>query len=197
MKINKKSYEDILIKAAKAFVLAAYPKVPVETGMSRGSFLKLARKLKISIPIVPKRHKTVTKRYKTKTGTIEKQYVVNVAKKRYYFSDGRSIPKNKESGSRLSDYEIVANSKRIRFMFQTKVFQYNLLDTNTTGLPQGYLPWQSFKAGKEAFDAVLDEFIPPDLEKYITQTRISVGFGARGVVSTELPKRTQKTRYGN
>ena len=68
MKINKKSYEDILIKAAKAFVLAAYPKVPVETGMSRGSFLKLARKLKITIPIVPKRHKIVTKKYETKTG---------------------------------------------------------------------------------------------------------------------------------
>lgn len=196
MRVHKQVYNALLIEAAKAFVLAAYPLVPVETGMSRGSYLKLAKLLNINIPIIPKRHKIINKRYKTKKGIVTKREVVDISKKRYYLSRGRSIPKNKYSGAKLTKHELIANSARIRFLFHTKVLQYNILDTQTNKTPTGHVPWQSFKAGYEAFNKVLDNFQPPDLDKFVTHTRLSVGVGSRGVISTQLPARKQKTRYG-
>lgn len=189
MRQHKKSIEEQLIKAAKAFVINAYPEVPVETGMARGSFLKLAKKLNISIPIVPKRYKTVMKKYETKKGTRITYRMIDISKKRYYMGKGkRSLPKNQYSGSKLATFELLTNTKRIKFMFQTKVFHYNLLDE---------MQWQSFRTGLTAFNKVMDEYKPVDINKFVTYTELSIGYGNRGIRQRTLPSKTQKTRYGN
>lgn len=189
MKAHKKSIEDQLIKAARAFVLAAYPHVPVETGMSRGSFLKLAKKVGVSVPIVPKKYVTVTKTYKTKSGIKTSHRTIDISKKRYFMGVGRpTLPKNKHTGSKLSTYEMITNTKRIRFMFQTKVYQYNLLDEPL---------WQSFRIGMKAFHEVMDNYKPIDVNKFVTITEISIGLGNRGVRQRTLPSKSQKTRYAN
>lgn len=50
--------QNILREAAKVYVLNAYKYIKVDTGMSRGALVPLARALNIDIPITPKSKKT-------------------------------------------------------------------------------------------------------------------------------------------
>lgn len=117
-----------LIHAAREFVRSAVPRVPVWSGMARGSFLHLGRLVGASVPISPK-----------ETG-------------KTYFHRGVRLPKTPESGARLA----TAPDRALRqegqdtfiFEFFTDVFHYNL--NEIFGSVSRTSPWLSFRHGHNA-----------------------------------------------
>lgn len=139
----------------KAFVMAAVPLVPVDTGMSRGSFRNLGRLLVMSIPISPKSFG-----------------------KTYYAPDGKRLPKTPQSGASLSTPTtdiLKQDGTKITFNFQSDVFHYNLNEFFGMRSNNG-VPWGSFTAGRSAFmDYIKQSSVFPDLKKYIFKTTITIG----------------------
>lgn len=143
-------------QAARAFIRAAIPRVPVQTGMARGSFLNVGRFLRVAVPITPTRFN-----------------------QRYYPPGGGSIPKTPESGAALStrpESMIKRQGNRVTFTFQTGVFHYTLEDA--IGVRSG--PWGSFAAGRAAFTARIRNLRTrlPKIGAFVTRTSITFGRGS-------------------
>lgn len=144
-------------QAARAFIRAALPLVPTDSGMARGSFLNVGQALRVAVPIQP-----------TRTGL------------RYYPpGGGPSIPKTPESGAALSTPpdQIISNvNGRVTFQFNTRVFHYTLEDV--IGVRSG--PWNSFAAGQRAFVERMRNLRRrlPHVGAYTTRTSITFGRGA-------------------
>jgi hypothetical protein len=153
LKFNKEAYSkaldevlDIQIRqAARAWLRAVYPLVPVWTGESRGSLIPLGQYLRIAIPIVR-----------------------NPSADRHGYSwrnEAHGIPKGHFNFEHLKTL--------VRFSFSTDVKQYIINEESNPNPPIHLIhsaPWKSFEAGREAFFAYLRENLSkklPQLKKYV------------------------------
>lgn len=168
-------------QAARAFVRAAILKIPVETGMARGSFKDIGRFLNVQIPINP-----------TRSG------------KYYPPNGGAPIPKTPEAGAALSTPpdQIIKwdDANRIAFEFESQVFHYTLQEffrpiNSATGQPVGSptAPWQSMIAGRVAFRNEMRSLRKrlPKIKSFMTRTSITFGNGGY-IVSKKVRLRQQE-----
>lgn len=133
-------------QAARAWLRAVIPRVPVYTGMARGSLVPLARFLKIAIPIRPAAN---AKKRKPLAG--------------YSLNDGISQGAFSFDDNQNGVYT---------FSFDTKVLHFYLNDTfDTKGAGMVNLihdtPWDAIKAGDAAFRAYIDKVLPQRLPKLV------------------------------
>ncbi len=144
----------IFYEAAALFLRAAVPKIPVYTGMSRGSLVPLANFLKskgvktsISIPISPSKDRLA----------------------KYLILKGQ----NEQAGKARSDFSFEDVGGRFKFVFNASVEHYKFNDRQASRLPGvTSAPWHSFDAGAEA----ANEYIAKNLK---TIPRIKVqGFNS-------------------
>lgn len=146
-----------VIKAARAFVRVAASRIPVDTGMARGSFLNIGRFLNEFVTINPK----------------------SFNKKYYGPRGGTAIPKTPESGAALTtspDQMIQISGNRVTFQIESRVFHLTLEDEIGVRSPRA--PWESFRRGREAFMEVMRQFRAPNLKSFVTKTTISYGRGS-------------------
>lgn len=140
--------------AARAFVRAAIPKVPVDTGMARGTFLNVGRLLNVTIPI---NIKSVGKLYNNR---------------------GQILPKQPESGAALAikaDRALRFQGDTFIFEFNQDVFHYNLNEFFGGHAPTA--PWRSYVVGQEAYNrSFASNFIKefPQIQDYITKETVSM-----------------------
>ncbi len=139
-------------QAARAFLRAAIPLVPVQTGMARGSFLNIAKFLNVQLVINP-----------TKFG-------------QKYYAGGTPIAKTKQTGASLTTFSIPGrkSKKKLEFRFNSKVFHYGLEDTLGVRSPSS--PWNSMKIGMIAFNEVMSKLTKrsdyPKVADFISTTTI-------------------------
>ena len=159
-------------KGIRAFIVAAIPKVPVDTGMARGSFLNIGRLVGMSIPIHP-----------ISDGKV------------YYGPNGLRLPKTPQSGASLStssDEALQFKGNKFVFSFQSKVWHYNLNEFFGLKSNNGF-PWGSFAAGREAFmKAMQTGSLFPDIHEYLLKSTITVGRGGGIERSSKIRLRKQK-----
>lgn len=155
-------------EAARAFVRAAMPRVPVQTGMARGSFLNIGRALKVAIPIKPNPYR---KRVR-KNGSTYMQKI------KWYYPPDKSgrMSKTPESGAKLSsDVPFFAwqNSGKYVFNFQSAVNHFNLNDHYH--IASG--PWHALEAGKDAYIAEMAKIrnTLPKISAFMLETNITHG----------------------
>lgn len=173
-KIDGKGYTDYVRQqielnvrqAAREFIRAAIPRVPVLSGMARGSFLHLGRALRVAIPINPSQRNGI-----------------------YYGPNGERLPKTPESGARLSTSPENAFKNRgnnIQFEFNTRVFHYTLEDI--FGVRSPTAPWRSFQAGQEAFILEMQHLTKrlQSIRSFVTMTTVTFGKGS-GITRSEEP----------
>jgi hypothetical protein len=156
-------------KAARAFVRAAVPLIPVQTGMARGSFLNIGLFLNVAVPINPTQFN-----------------------KFYYPPEGGRLPKNAAIGANLTtaprDMIKITSENRITFEIQSRVFHLTLEDI--IGVRSG--PWHSFEAGRIAFMNVLRTFRAPSVKAFVNRTSITFGRGAN-IRSAPIRLKKQET----
>lgn len=180
---------------ARAFVRAALEKVPVDTGMARGSFLNIGRFLRIHIPIKGKKTRL---RYRNGRTWVER--------KRWYYppNGGPKIPKTPESGAALTAFEFKRVGNTYQFIINSKVFHYTLQDEFAVSTRSGErggspsAPWQSMRAGREAWFAEMKNLKKkvPKITDFVTETTISLGPGAAGLTVTKGRLRIRKVDRG-
>ena len=152
-------------QAARAFLRAAIPLIPIDTGMAVGSYLHIGRFLNVAVP--------------RGRGPYPGQMI-------YRHTDRREFPKSPESGADLSTSPGDAfknDGRRFRFIFQSKVYHYIL---NDFGFVHG--PWGSINAGREAFLNYARTTIKskiPHLRKFIVKTA-RTGDGQRKVIQSTI-----------
>lgn len=152
--------------AARAFIRASVPRVPIQSGMARGSFLNLGRALNVAIPIplpysgdvayveVARKRKGI-RPHLYKDGDTYKKYI-----RWYYHPNGKRYRKNSDSGAKLSSVAAGAKAEdlftwkdngTLVFNFQSAVNHFNLNDF-LGGTPNvASSPWHAFEAGKDAY----------------------------------------------
>lgn len=155
----RKGLEVQFRQAARAFIRAAIPLIPVQTGMARGSFLNIGRYLRVAVPINPTK--------------FNQQY--------FPPRGGDPIPKTPESGAALStspDQIIRWEGDRISFEFQSGVFHLTLEDL--IGVRSPTAPWHSFITGRLAFHNELRNLRNrlPKIKSFVTRTSITFGRGS-------------------
>jgi hypothetical protein len=170
---SKTRQEQIQIQsrqAARKFVRAAISKIPIQTGMARGSYLNIGRLLGVAIPLSGK----TRYRYRTRNG---KQYR---EKNIWYYppGGGAKIPKTPESGASLTAFSIEVTQGGFEFIIHPKVFHLTLQDEFHVRSPTS--PWHSMKAGREAWLEEMKKFKKrwPKIGDYIIKTVISFGRGS-------------------
>jgi hypothetical protein len=141
-----------LRQAMREFIRAVLQRVPVYTGMSRGSLRPMARVLRVAIPINPHPRAGY---YKNKTP---------------------------EAGERQSHFEFDHTGLNQSVTFRVDVAHYLINEFYTGLRGQENLihptPWKSFEAGREAFHAYLRANLMrrlPNVASYITRTRVVIG----------------------
>ena len=175
LKFDSKGYNAALRKAievqfrqaARAFIRAAVPLIPVETGMARGSFLNIGRYLRVAIPINPTKFR-----------------------QRYYPG---GLPKTPQAGANLSTpvSEIFNwDGDKLVFTFQSDVLHLSLEDQ--IGVRSPTAPWKAFDAGRDAFMSTLSGMKLPNVKSYITKTTITFGRGSK-ITSSPIRLRKQET----
>lgn len=173
IKDHKKELDIHARQAARRFVRAAISKIPIVTGMARGSYLNIGRFLNVAIPLTGKQRYRFRKRH----GKTYKEKICL-----WYYPPGRSgirIPKTPESGAKLTafkmDFEDRGGTFAFVFEINTRVFHYTLQDEMHVKSPTS--PWQSMRAGREAwmeYIKTLGNRLPP-ITNYIVNTTISFG----------------------
>lgn len=162
----KRNIEAAFKDCIRKFVMVAAPRVPVQTGMARGSFLNIGRLVNYIVPISPqpRRNKNGTKKDKV-----------------YYHPDGRRFPKTPRSGALLStpmnDIMFWKGTKLV-FNFRSDVFHLTLQDFFHVKSPTS--PWRSFQEGQVAFVNAFkaNRGMFPNLGEYITVSTVSAGRGS-------------------
>jgi hypothetical protein len=125
-------------QAARAWLRAVIPRVPVYTGMSRGSLQPLARFLRVAIPISPDQ------------GAI------------------RHPKKTPEAGASQSFFDFPNNGYVYSFQWDTDVLHYKINEYNNMSgiLPLRHpTPWHSIEAGNKAFNAYIEQTLPKRLPR--------------------------------
>lgn len=161
--VMAKVFKQVRLAAAE-FVKASVPRVPVDTGMARGSFLNLIRALKnAGIPVeMPPALKRVGKRKKPV----------------WYYQDGMRYRKQPLTGQKFSETTLKMTASKIIFNFKSKLLYYAIMDFYNVN---GNGPWESLEAGRQAFLAKMDELktMVPDVKKFLTKTEFSTRGGVR------------------
>lgn len=137
-KLNPKKYDSHMNKlfleamqaAAKAFVEEAAPRVPVDTGMARGTFLNVSRALRIPF--------RVNRRKRTRV--------------KWYGDIGYGDFKGPLIGTKYSSYKIPTKTKPFEFRIQSQLLYFMI--ESIYGRVSPTAPWHPFKHGKEAFREV-------------------------------------------
>lgn len=146
-------------EAAVEFIKASVPKVPVDTGMARGSFLNMARALNrfgfgVTVDINPARiHSRKKPLY-------------------YYTKSGERLPKTPQQGAKLTEYALGIEGNKVIFSFKSNVIHYALMDFYNV---KGNGPWGSMEAGMIAFRAKMKELKGGKigLAKFLTKYKIT------------------------
>lgn len=149
MVATRHALQESMYRAAGAFVEAAAPNVPVDTGMARGSFLNLQQMLErkgyhsdVEIPT------TIQRRLKSGRAL------------RYVHSDGSVWPKGPSSAKRLSTLGSQAfnfTRGKYDFKYRTDVVHFNV-----------HNGWDSFEKGRVAFLRTLQQTKPARVIDFIT-----------------------------
>ena len=155
----KKRLEKEFRLAVAAFVRAAVPLIPVQTGMARGSFLNIGALVRELVPITPTRF---NQRY-------------------YATASGASLPKTPAQGAALSTPKsqiLKWDGNTFKFQFQSRVFHLTLNDFFGGGSPTA--PWGAFEAGRQAFMNHLKGLkgVFPDVKSFFTKTTLTFGRGS-------------------
>lgn len=143
--------------AARAFIRAAVLKVPVDSGMARGSYLNIGRFLRVQIPISPKSPRSANSR----------KYL------------GTNVTKSPTVGAALSVTPEQAFQQQggiTVFNFNTRVFHYNLNEFFPLRSNRG-VPWRSLDAGQLAFFEFLNANLLkriPQFNQFLTTTTINI-----------------------
>lgn len=177
--------------AARAFVRAAVPRVPIQSGMARGSFLNLGRALNVAIPMplpykgdvayveVARKRKGI-RPHLYKDGDTYKKYI-----KWYYHPNGKRYRKTPESGAVLSSVAAGAKAEdlfawkdngTLVFNYQSAVNHFNLnnfFGTQTT--PSS--PWHAIEAGKDAYMEEIAKIRErlPKISEFLFESNITHG----------------------
>jgi hypothetical protein len=167
-----------MLDAAKEFLIAAAPKVPIDTGMARGSFLNMVHLLESSglgnvsdsviggVPTTPQR---TLKNGKPLT---------------YYHSGGGRYPKTPYTAqskfSTQPDQILKKVGDMVVFSYKSDVDHYNANDEK--------LGWHSFRRGTEAFANKLRKFHPFDVTEYVIKISYITGNHASGYSSQSLQR---------
>jgi hypothetical protein len=158
--------------AARAFVRAAVKRIPVDTGMARGSLLHLGRLLRVAVPIRPK---------------------PSIRERNYQYEPARGQPKTAALGSELTVSHITKKGSRYEFIFHTQIFHLILNDvwgSAHTG------PWNALSAGRQEAQRYMRGTAPkrmPHPTEYLLKSRHSIGRGGRLFKEKFKPVRKQKT----
>lgn len=160
LKDYKKSVELAFHAAARKFLLAVVPKIPVFTGFARGALGNLEDVVgRVQGDRVRSTLKAVTKAKRVQDRDF------------YYYPNGKSrIRRTNISGRRFAtkskdifgqgQLTKATTASRMIFKFTVDISYFNYLDKNK---------WMAFQAGKEAFDAELKiqlVKLQPDIGKY-------------------------------
>jgi hypothetical protein len=162
----KATIDQAMIKAARKFLLAAVPNIPVFTGMARGAFGNLED---IAGRVQSGRIR----------GTLQgSKKRVNFQKPRrfyYYPPNGSRIVRDTQAGRQFATKpeDILGNGQltrastgtRVVFKFAIDISYFNYLDEHK---------WHAFKAGYSAFNEELKVQLNrlPDLGKYVIRKEI-------------------------
>jgi len=201
--MTKATNEAVLTRsrvASRAFLRAAIPLVPVQTGMARGSFLNLGRLLKVAVPIasLPYTERQVTSQRRTNRGRKWKGGRWRSLVKWYYPpGGGPRIRKTPESGARLStnasspDDLFDLNSNKIKFTFQTKVYHFTLAEFHNLGNTG---PWFALQRGRDAWFASMSDIRDhlPKFQDFFLETNITYGANSRYVNGPKIRIRTRR-----
>lgn len=131
-KYNDKLQEEVnagLKTAAKEWLRAVIPKVPVWAGTSRGSLQPLGRFLKVAIPISPTVNGAKAKNAGPEVGAAQGVFKFSREGKRFIFTAGSGVP------------HFITNN-----FYQVPNPPFRLKEKT---------PWRAFEAGDEAFKAYL------------------------------------------
>ena len=156
MEAVRKTTQIVWREGVIKYVKAAILRVAVDSGMSRGSFIRLGELLQVPIPINPQPgHDKI---YRGRSGK-------------------ERLPKTPLQGAKLSTQYgniqdvVTINGNRIDFSFSSDVFQYFLqefgLGNPSTQIPP---PWHSLEDGKQAMLAYIKINLKkrlPDISKFI------------------------------
>jgi len=144
-----KALEVQMRQASREFLRAVIVRVPVYTGMARGSLVPLGRFLRVAVPINPdpgaKKHPN----------------------------------KNPAAGAAASSFKFTNEGGfNPRLRLDIGVLHFELNEFRPSTLPLRHpTPWHSFEAGREAFKAYLRENLTkkvPRVKKFITRTRVTI-----------------------
>lgn len=167
----KKSCREALIKAARKFLVAALPRVPVYTGFARGAFGTLEDAVGrfqaggASAPRIDTKKKGATKATNPSDRALY-----------YYPEKGQRVLRNSLNGrqfaTRTEDLfsqgraKIATTESAIFFRFSVDISYFNYLDKNK---------WGAFQAGTAAFDSELrlqlDKLLPK-IKKYLVRKEV-------------------------
>lgn len=193
---DKKAFKDAVLKAIsihhrqaiREFIRAAVPKIPVQTGMARGSYLNIGRLLRIAVPI------TGRSNYRTRTRDGRTWTEFNY----WYYppGKGRRLPKTPASGAALTAFKIEQKGTKFNFILNSRVFHLTLQDELKVRSPTS--PWQSMRAGREAYVNYLKTINKriPKLNDYAITTMISVGQGSGGLSRSIQPIKAKEIPDG-
>lgn len=178
--------------AARAFVRASVPRVPIQSGMARGSFLNLGRALGVAVPIpvayrgdvayveVARKRKGI-RPHLYKDGDTYKKYI-----KWYYHPNGKRYRKTPQTGADLSSVQAGAKAEdlftwkdngTLVFNFQSAVNHFNLNDF-LGGTPNvASSPWGAFETGKDAYIAEIAKIRDrlPKVSDFMFESNITHG----------------------
>lgn len=166
----------VMLQAAEQFIQTAAPRVPIDTGMARGSFLNLLQLLRangyghgVFIPTEPQRV--------SDTGKPLRYYPVRVGRhggRKYAIYSSKTMPKTPATAMKLSTalHSILAlKGDQWVFTYETRVNHFNLNEYARN--------WHAFVLGRQAMDAFLVSAkvkdALPDLSSYVKVSTLSSG----------------------
>lgn len=144
-----------LKNAMRAWLKAVIRKVPVYTGMARGSLLPIARALGENVPITPRANR--------------------MASPRLYGKGVRSTP---SQGARRTTFKFTSRLGRHEVSIDIGTVHYLINEFTRVSLPLAHPgPWKSFEAGRAAFKDYLKRNLKkkvPRIVKYISKSRVEI-----------------------
>lgn len=166
LKVNKdelssdvrKEIVNSIRRAARRFLIAAIVKVPIKTGMARGTFLNLGRALNVSVAISPVDHRRLIHRQ----------------------AGYPAVEKRPESGTIFATVTVPSSeSSPLIFNVEVTLNYFNIEEF--VGLRSKSAPWRSFEEGQRAFLEEIKTIQLPNFESYLIKTTVSIDAGAKSI----------------
>lgn len=164
--LDRKSNQ-LLREAAREWVMAAYVRVPVWTGMARGAF------------------KYAQGRSGPSAGVFLSVYLrvlVPIGPRRTYDGEPLEVRSDKspQLGGRKSRYTISGTAMKYTFSFSTGIPYFESNDQEPGRPPSYTRPWNSMQAGNDAFKNHIRQnasTVVPKVSEYLTPTKINLSNG--------------------